>query len=142
VGPTGPTGPSGVVAVRDFEADWTQNMAASTPVFPTVCQTTAYTPTTPNEVAVINLQGTAAPNPAGDFIFMSAGASQNGGAFNFISGYYNIDGMSDGAGSVSMSRRFPLTQGVSYVFGAGFQTQGAVTLVAATCHGMVTIVRQ
>jgi hypothetical protein len=141
-GPAGPTGPSGVIAVRDFEADWTQDMTGGTVVFPALCRTTAYTPTTANEVALISMQGTIAPNPAGDFIFLAPAASQNGGAMGFVSGWYNIDGMTDGAGSVSTSRRFPLTQGVSYVFGAGFQTQGDVTVVASTCHGVVTIVRQ
>lgn len=146
-GPAGPTGPSGVIAIRDFEADWTPNPVNTTggsAFAPTLCRTTTYTPTTANEVAIIHMSATAVPSAgtAADVFGMGIVASQNGGAFNFIVANYNINAMVDNWTSVSTNKRVNLVQGVTYQWGAAFITGGSVTIEGSSCHGTVMIVRQ
>lgn len=142
-GPAGATGASGVVTVLFYEGTWPQNMSAGTVVVPPACRTASYTPQTANEVAVVHMSATALQIASGtaNLLYGAPSASVNGGTFNFISGQYNVDTINGGAGSVSSTVRFGLTQGSSYVFANSFNTSAAVALSAASCHGTVMIVR-
>jgi hypothetical protein len=131
---------TGVIAVLDFDADWTQNTPNGA-VFPGQCQTESHL-AGPNEVAIVNMNGfVAASGPSSDFIQLKAAISEDGWPFAPISVYYTIDGLSDGAGHVSTTAKVELIEGVTYVFGAQFQTGAPVVVGFSTCHGTVMVAR-
>jgi hypothetical protein len=131
---------TGIVAVLDFDADWTQNMPNG-PLFPAQCQTGAHL-AGPNEVAIVNMNGfVAASGLSNDFIQLKAAISEDGLPFASPSVYYTIDGLSDGAGHVSTTKKVVLEEGVTYVFGAQFQSGAPVVVGFSTCHGTVMIAR-
>jgi hypothetical protein len=139
-GSGGPKLTSGVLKVLEFDADWTQNMPNGA-VFPAQCQTEPHL-AGPNEVAIVNMNGfVAASGQSFDFIQLKAAISEDGWSFVSTNVYYTIDGLSDGAAHVSTTSKVPLNEGVTYVFGAQFQSGAPVVVGFSTCQGTITIVR-
>ncbi len=96
-----------------------------------------------NEVAVLTFHGTASPSVAStDLLYIDVMMSQNGAAFGTTLTGYAAEGFGDGVASVSVSKRIPLVQGTSYVFGAGFGSNAGLNVAAgAYCQGTVTIAK-
>ena len=144
-GAIGPQGPSGAVTVLDFDASWGPTMLpgnnGNTIISPMACRTTPpYVPQTAKEVAVVTFHGTASPSAAvNDVLYIDVMVSQNGGAFNAVTVGYSAESMQDGTANASVSKRIPLTQGTSYVFGTGFSSKAAVSVNAGYCQGVVSI---
>jgi len=133
--------------VLDFEATWTSDLPNLLPVFPTVCRTQPAYVAGPNEVAIVNINGSAAPSQiiTNNTLDLKVAMSQNGGEFSAVSLllFNSMDDMSGFAPAhVSTTKRIELTEGTSYVFGAQFRSGAAVTLGLAICQGTVMIVRQ
>ncbi|AKT41831.1 hypothetical protein [Chondromyces crocatus] len=144
-GPTGPTGPAGsggVLAIRDFDGDWSgTTMVNQQYSVPTVCRTATYTPTSANEVAIITMNGLASPTTASEVLYLDVMSSQNGGAFTYITTNSSASELVTGIGTVSITKRVNLVQGTSYVFATGFVTVPVANIDVGTCHGTVLIVR-
>jgi len=145
-GPVGPTGPSGSAATTTlaFDAAWPQTLTAGTPATPTVCRTTAYTPTTPGEVAIFTYHASVLTPVSATPSFLVVGpvGFLNGSTNGQIFGTNNDgDAMHVGAANISGSKRIPLTQGTSYVFGMLAQASVTTTPTAASCNGTVIITK-
>jgi hypothetical protein len=144
-GPAGPTGPSGVINVSSFDvSNWATSLTASSAIAPAICRVTSYTPTTTGQVAIIQISGTALMTPVATAtqLYMAAVVSTDGGAtFSFAGSTYAVDELNTGAANVGSVIRVPLTQGTSYIFGAGFLSNVTTTLTGTTCMGVVQIVK-
>jgi hypothetical protein len=53
----------------------------------------------------------------------------------------SAESLSDGTAHATIDMRMPLEAGKSYVFGAGFSSNGALKISTGYCMGTVTIVR-
>lgn len=145
-GMDGTQGPSGVIKVLGFEDDWTleppANELTDQEFFPTGCRTEEYQ-AGPDEVAVASLHGyVGVSGPSEEGLRMSAALSQDNGPFERVSTFEMLDGFADGAAQVSTSRRIPLTEGATYVFGMEFRATSTVTMGISICQGTVLIARE
>jgi hypothetical protein len=155
-GDTGATGPAGkgIVAILNFDepninqmnppTNVIPNLPSLTPIVPITCRTQSYT-AGPGEYALINAHGSAYLNNAVNGILnITVGVSTDAGA-NFLPiSTKAFDTMTDGAATAGVSKYYPLTPGVSYVFGTIFESSGLVTadLLKSTCSCTVNIVKQ
>jgi hypothetical protein len=144
-GPKGPAGPSGFVKVLDFQAEWSYTKlpgnTGATIVTPPACRTEAH-PAGPGEVAVIALSATGSPSlSANDILYINAMVSVNGSAFAKKNTGYSVEGTGDGTAHPTINMRYPLEAGKTYVFGAGFASNFALTIAPGFCQGVVTIAR-
>jgi hypothetical protein len=144
-GPKGSQGPSGVVGVLGFQAQWSPaNLPGNngnTPIKPQVCQTASYTAGS-GEAAVIAMSGTASPTgPVTDVLYINAMVGENGGALQPKNTVDAAESLQDGTGHATVNVRYPLVAGKTYVFGAGFASNSAVSISPGYCQGVVTIVR-
>jgi hypothetical protein len=132
---------SGVVDVLDFDTEWTQN-TPNGPVYPEECQTAPHQ-AGPNEIAVITMSAFLAPSGGYyDFLYFRVAVSKDGWPFEpILPSTKTVDGMSDGAAQVSITKKMALTEGVTYEFGAEFHTAAPVVVGWATCQGTVTFLR-
>jgi hypothetical protein len=96
------------------------------------------------EIAVINIHGTGSPSAAvNDVLYIVPMASVNGAAFaSVMPSTDSAASLSVGTANASVSKRITLAQNTTYIFGAGFASNAAVTISAAYCQGTVTIIRQ
>jgi hypothetical protein len=145
VGPAGPHGPSGVVKILDLDAAWGPahlfGNGGSTVITPVDCRTAAHI-AGPGEVAVVQVNGTAAPSlGVNDVLYVEAMVSENGDAFEAATAFPSVESMSDGTGHASLSTRVDLSAGSTYVFGAGFSTNSQVHINGAFCQATVTIAK-
>jgi len=139
VGGSRPT--SAVVAVLEFDGDWTSDTLSHIPIVPTVCQTGEHL-AGPSEVAIATMNGFVAPSgQSNDFIQLKVAISEDGWPFEQVPGMPSIDALIGGAGQVSITKRIELLEGSTYVFGARFSSGSPVTDGFSTCHGTVTVVR-
>jgi hypothetical protein len=148
-GPAGPQGPSGVLKVFAFDAQWSPaNLPGNngnTRITPLACRTGSYTAGS-GEVAVVAITGTASPTaPVTDVLYTNAMVGINGGPLNGPQSRLNAqdsaESLQDGTANATVNVRYPLTAGTTYVFGAGFASNSAVSIGPAYCHGTVLIVR-
>lgn len=163
VGPAGPAGPAGepgapgtpgtpgtpgagsVAKVLDFEAVWSPGMLpgnnGNTIVTPVACRTEAHVAKS-GEVAVIGMSasGTASVD-ANDVLYINAMASVNGGPFQALNSVKQAESLADGTAHPSLDVSQPLTAGQTYVFGAGFASNNALTISTGFCQGVVEIAR-
>ena len=162
-GPVGPAGPAGepgapgtpgtpgtpgagsVAKVLDFEAVWSPGMLpgnnGNTIVTPVACRTEAHVAKS-GEVAVIGMSasGTASVD-ANDVLYINAMASVNGGPFQALNSVKQAESLADGTAHPSLDVSQPLTAGQTYVFGAGFASNNALTISTGFCQGVVEIAR-
>ncbi len=145
-GAAGAAGPPGVVKVLDFDATWSptnllgnNGNAINTPV---ACRTASYVATS-GDVAVVNFHGTATPsNAVNDVLYINVMTSVNGAGFAAQTLTDSAESMSDGTANASVSKRITLNAGSTYVFGAGFSSNAAVSISTGFCEGTVLIVKQ
>jgi hypothetical protein len=141
----GPAGPSGVVKVLDFDALFSPaslagNMGNSV-VNPLPCRTTSYKAAA-GEVAVIDLSATVSPSTVdNNVVYINAMVSENFGAFTRRNTAQAATALAITTTHVTVTVRESLEAGTSYIFGAGFAANSAVTLSPAYCVGVVTIVK-
>ncbi len=147
-GPAGPQGPSGIVKVLEFDpvnGNVLPNLASMTPVVPNACRTQSYTAGS-GEYALINTHGSFYPsNAANGLLQIRAGISTDGGVnFTSISNQPTVESLSDGGATAGVTKYFPLTAGVSYVFGTIFESSALVPITGlrSTCSCTVSIVKQ
>lgn len=144
-GAPGATGASGTVTTLSFDnPDIGPTITAGTPFVPTPCRTGAYTPATAGQVAIMQTSVSAAvtaPGTGAVLLMAPAFSTNNFTTFNFAVGSYALDQIDPGAGSTSSVARIPLTQGVTYNFGVVVNSDANVSLLASSCLGVVTIVR-
>ena len=135
---------SGVVAVMDFDEDWTSQASGLYSQFkvPQLCTTAPHT-AGPNEVAIVGMNAAFAPSGASnDYLQLRVATSTDGYTFETLpDSLGTIDGIAGGVASVSIHRKIPLVAGLTYVFGAAFKTVGPVVAAWTTCQGTATIVR-
>jgi hypothetical protein len=151
-GETGPTGPqgiagpqgaTGVVTVLDFESDWAETPVTGAGTILANCKTTPYT-AGQNEVATIAMDATFLTSTAntGQF-FAGIVKFENGVPYGYVNTFAAADSLSGNAANVALHRKVSLSPGVSYVFGlAVYLSTGTVTNAGASCHGLVTILKQ
>jgi hypothetical protein len=144
-GPAGPQGASGVLKILDFDAVWGPAQlpgdSGNTVVTPVNCRTAAHI-AGPGEVAVVQVNGTAAPSVGVlDVLYVEAMVSKNGGAFEPANLWPSVESMSDGTGQAGLSTRVALSAGSKYVFGAGFAANTQVSINGAFCQATVTIAK-
>jgi hypothetical protein len=144
-GPAGPQGASGVVKILDIDAAWGPGHlfgdGGNTVVTPVNCRTATHS-AGPGEVALVQVNGTAAPSlGVNDVLYVEAMFSENGGPFEAATAFPSVESMSDGTGHASLSARVALSAGSTYVFGAGFSTNDQVHINGAFCQATVTIAK-
>jgi hypothetical protein len=144
--PAGPAGPSGFVSSRAIAGSAVDfglpGGMGNQEVTPANCRTSLYT-AGPGEVAVINMQITAAPDPPdNNVLYLKVMASENGGPFASLSGLIRqANSLNISTTHVSNSHVQHLTAGVGYIWGAGLASNSAVDLDSAYCNGNITIYR-
>lgn len=149
-GPQGPQGPAGPGIIQVLEYDPVSSnvlptLASMVQIVPNACRTQSYTAGT-SEYALINTHGSFYPsNAANGLLQIRAGISTDGGAnFTSISNQPAMESMSDGAASAGLSKYYPLTPGLSYVFGTIFESSALVSMTGlrSTCTCTVSIIKQ
>jgi hypothetical protein len=143
------TGASGVVKVLDFQAQFSPASLpgnfGNTIVTPNAYRTSAHIAGT-GEAAVIAFSGMGSPSVnVNDVMYINAMISTNGSIFKEANDEANqldmAESLSDGTAHVGIDQRVQLDAGKTYVFGAGFASNNAVTINPGYCYGVVTIVR-
>lgn len=137
--------PSSVAAVLSFDATWSPASLpgnnGNTLVKPTVCRTTEHVGRE-NEVAVINISGTASPTaPSTDVLYIEPLVSKDGGSYNLVLLGVAAESMIDGTAHASTSIVVPLEIGIEYRFAAGFGSNSPTDIGYGTCQGTVQILR-
>lgn len=90
---------------------------------------------------MIALSGTASPNmPVTDVLYINAMVGENGGQLLQKNQVDAAESLQDGTAHATLNLRYPLAAGKSYVFGAGFASNSAVSIAPGYCYGVVTIV--
>jgi hypothetical protein len=137
-------GASAVLAVLDFEGDWTSEYPTlnGSKVGPSACRTGTHL-AGPNEVAIVSMGGFVATIPQGaQFLSLRAATSHDGGPFTQLSNFVpSLAAFAGGAAQVNITTRITLDEGVTYAFGGQFWTGDLVVNGFSTCHGTVMIVR-
>lgn len=131
--------------VLDFDGSWgpagLQGNNGNTLITPMVCRTASHTAGL-NEVAIVSFHGTASPSVAtSDLLYIDVMISQNGAAFTTALSGYSAEGFGDGTAHASVTKRIPLVQGTSYVFGSGFGSNNVMNASVGYCQGTVTIAK-
>jgi hypothetical protein len=145
MGPQGAAGKSGVVKTLSFDAGWTgtnlPGNSGNTVITPGNCKTAPHTAAA-SEVAFVTLSGTASSAGQNDVLYIFATKSVNGSP-NFTVWNQNdsAESLSDGTAHASIHGVYPLEAGKSYVFAAGFATNGPLQVQPAYCHGAVLILK-
>jgi hypothetical protein len=112
----------------------------NTIIKPGSCRTGQYTAGT-GEVAFVTLSGTASAGQ-NDVLYIFAMKSINASPnFTLLSKEDSAESISDGVAHASIQGVYPLEAGKSYVFGAGFASNFALTVSPAYCHGAVLILK-
>jgi hypothetical protein len=136
--------------VLSFDAPWgpqaLPGFSGNTVVTPMACRTTPAYTAQANEVAIIHVHGTGSPTAAvTDILYIVPMVSTNGGA-NFTSvlaaNTDSAESLQDGTANASVTKRYPLIAGTSYIFAAGFASNSALTINPGYCQGVVMIVKQ
>jgi hypothetical protein len=133
------------VGVLSFQASFSPASVpgnfGNTIVTPNACRTASYKAGS-GEVAVMSMSAMGSPSVnVNDVLYLYAMVSENFLQFHEKNTVDMAESLSDGTAQTSIDLRMPLEAGKSYVFGAGFASNNAVTINPGYCTGTVTIVR-